>query len=301
MQKNNKWFSLPLAMGLVMIISLLAYTILEYIVPFSREIKWVENSSIAYYQANSWIEEGLYDVYTRNYSWTIDDTDEYFDLDFSWSKNSKYQTFSSWNILPPSWEGNSRYDPDWNFISQWSPIQLSIWNWYIDNAFEIAFRVPNLDKNIVSNEVLSWTTLPIVNWQLSWKDNTLNADTTLIKADDILESWEDFSDNNIDIWSNQWKILEWTVVGFDTFYTSNCFDTWSWCILKFSVINKLELDSDNVSVPYLEWRIETGSKIIPQRYTKIESSWKSYWYKKDLEIKVPSITVNEAFDFTVFQ
>lgn len=299
MQKNNKWFSLPLAMGLVMIISLLAYTILEYIVPFSREIKWVENSSISYYQANSWIEEGLYDVYTRNFSWAIEDTDEYFDLDFSWSKNSKYQTYSSWNILPPPWEGNSRYDPDWNSISQWNPIQLSIWNLYIDNDFEIAFRVPNLD-NIDTHETLSWgTTLPIVNWQLSSSSNTLNASWSIIFADDILDS-EDWFSNPITLWNDSWVTLEWNPKDFEDFYAENCW-VWSWCVLKFSIINKLELDTDNVSVPYLEWRIDTGDNIIPQRYTKIESSWKSYWYKKDLEINVPWQTVNEAFDFTVFQ
>ena len=80
MQKNNKWSSLLLAMWLVMITSLLAFAILEYIIPFSREIKWIENSANAYYQANSWIEEALYSVYIRNNSWAI--------VDWSFSSNN---------------------------------------------------------------------------------------------------------------------------------------------------------------------------------------------------------------------
>ncbi len=47
-------------MWLVLISSLFAYTILEYMIPFSKNIKWIENSSKSYYQANNWIEMGLY-------------------------------------------------------------------------------------------------------------------------------------------------------------------------------------------------------------------------------------------------
>lgn len=300
MKKNNRWVSLPLAMWLVMIMSLLAFAILEYIVPFSREIKWVENSSSAYYQANSWIEEWLYDVYIRNNSWVIDNRDEFFE-DYSWeSIDNKYITTSSWNILPPLWEGNSEYDSDWNIISLWNPIQLSVWDWYIDSDFEIAFRVPNLDNNALTNETLSWTNIPIVNWQLSWSSNTLNASWSIIMWSEILESKDNF-DNNIDIWLDEWSELDWTNISFDDFYSNNCL-LWFKCILKFSIVNKLELDDiDEIIVPYLEWRIITWDNIIPLRYTKIESSGKSYWYKKDLEVKVAWPTVNEAFDFTVFQ
>jgi hypothetical protein len=33
----------------------------------------------------------------------------------------------------------------------------------------------------------------------------------------------------------------------------------------------------------------------------IEASGKAYGFKKDLEVQVPQQTVNQAFDFTVFQ
>lgn len=309
MQKNNKWSSLLLAMWLVMITSLLAFAILEYIIPFSREIKWIENSSNAYYQANSWIEEALYKVYIRNNSWTLEDTTEYYsESDFSWNKGTKYFTSSSWKTLPPPWEWNSKYDIDrnWNTISQWNPIQLSIWNWMIDSDFEIAFRVPDLNRDwsSINAETLSWTSTPIINWQLSSASDTLNASWSIIKGGKILSSDKLFTDNNFFIWESDWALLDWSDSSFNNFYTNNCSNSWSWCILKFSVVNKIELDHDNIAIPYLEWllKLDSGNFMdIPLRYTKITSFWKSYWYKKELEIKIPWQTVNEAFDFTVFQ
>ena len=293
---NNKWFSLPLAMGIVIVISLLAFTILEYIIPFSRDIKWVENSSKAYYQANSWIEEWLYHIATR-----VDEVEEKAKNE-SWNIAIQYNTFSSGSLLPPSWEWNSEYDKDWNTISSWNPIQLSIWNNYFNNWADyliIKFRIPDLNEDWDNTDLtLSWWTLPIVNWQLSASNNTLNASWSIIRANDI--KWTEITLDDL-----QWVDLNWNETPDEkiwNFYNSNCW-AWSWCTLKFSVVNKLETDDiiDPIIIPYLEWQLTTWDSIIPLRYSKIESSWKSYWYKKDLEVKVASQTVNEAFDFTVFQ
>ena len=79
------------------------------------------------------------------------------------------------------------------------------------------------------------------------------------------------------------------------------------CQFTFAqTVNNLELNSDNVVVPYLEWQMQLDSGMdldnnIPLRYTRIESGGKSIWYKKELDIRVPTKTVNQAFDFTVFQ
>ena len=294
-------------MWLVIIISLLAITILEYVIPFSKDIKWVENSSKAYYQANSWIEDWLYEVNVRNNSWTIDNTTEYSDTDFTWNLNSEYSTISSWTTLPQAGEWNSSYDNDWNTISLWNPVQLEIWDWKITTDFEIAFRVPDLDwwANV---EALSWSIISpytaIVNWQLSSSTNTLNSSWSIITNNDVLDWNQVFWDNLLVLWWSQWVDLDWNETWSEilsNFYWANC---WAWlsCTLKFSIVNKLELDTDNVSIPYLEWQMAVDStENIPLRFTKISSSWKSTWFKKDLEVKVASQTVNEAFDFTVFQ
>lgn len=298
MKKNNSWFSLVIAMWLVLIITLLAFTVLEYIIPFSRDIKWIENSSKAYYQANSWIEKWLYKIYERNWSWDIDDRNE-FSKNFSWIVTDEFITSSSWLILPPNWEGNSEYDKDWDKISQWNPIQLYIWDWYISDFsnIKIAFRVPKID---IIPTTLSWAfDFPIINWQLSSDNSTLNASWGIIKTQDILKSNNFFSNTNISLNNLQWTDLIWLEQSLWSFYSNNCI-TWSKCSLKFSLVNKIETDDWKI-LPYLEWKMDLGSNNIPLRYTKLESSWKSYWFKKDIIVKIPSKTVNEAFDFTVFQ
>ena len=324
MKKNKDWFSLVIAMWIVIVISLLAYNILEYIMPFSKQVKWIENSSKSYYLANSWIEEWLYHIKTRTVSnERLENTDN---NTFTTGKNIdyKYNTFSSGTVLPPLWEWNSLYDDDtssatesWNTISQWSPIQLSIWNWYITSMgdFKIAFRTPNLDKydplNNNNIETISWSNFspytPLVNWQLSSNNNSLNASWGIITNNKIIDSDKSYSDWKIALGDLLWTDLNWNDnIKISDFYSSNCW-SWSWCILKFSIINKLELDSWNIPVPYLEWRINTTvvsdstKNKIPLRYTRISSVWKAIWYKKELEIKVPTKTLNQAFDFTIFQ
>lgn len=308
MNKNKKWFSLVIAMWLVIVITLLAFTILEYVVPFSRDIKWVENSSVAYYQANSWIEEGLYAVYDRNSNWT-DSRTEYSQNIIVWNVSHTFDTSSSWSIIPPIWEWNSEYDKDWNTISSWNPIQLVVWDNYITNwsNVKIAFRVPDLDRTWINDYTLSGTTLAIVNWQLSSETNTINASSTLwnnwiIRVWDILDSDEIFDDSILDIQFLQWIDLNWLETNDEKiwkFYDDNCWVGKS-CTLKFSIVNKIET-TDWITLPYLEWQLKTWTNVIPDRYSKITTTWKSFGFKKDITIKVPSQTVNEAFDFTVFQ
>jgi len=296
MKKNKKWFSLIIAMWIVLVISLLAYTILEYIVPFWKDIKWVENTSKAYYQANSAIEDSLYYVYERNYSTT--DTRSENVKNYSWVVSNMYTTTSSWKLLPPPWEWNSEYDKDRNTISEGNPIQIAIWNWYISSGWNITvtFNIPS----IWWTNSLVWINTPIINWQLSSNSNTLNAKTgNYVTTNDIKSPPATSTD--INLFLKTWTDLSGTDMTFTTFYNSNCNTSSKWCILKLSVINKLDLGWWKYA-PYLEWKMDvTSANNIPLRYTIINSSWKSYWFKKDIKIKIPAPTVNEAFDFTVFQ
>ena len=66
------------------------------------------------------------------------------------------------------------------------------------------------------------------------------------------------------------------------------------------------IESELVQVPYLEWKIDfdndnSGINNVPLRYVIIDAAWKSYWFRKDLKIRIPQQSVIEAFDFTVFQ
>ncbi len=290
MKKNKKAMSLPLVMWLLIVLWLLAQSILEYIVPFSKDIKGVENSTRAYYQAESWVEEWLYFLKNRT------DPKEEEIINYDWDLTFELKTKSAWNIIPKSWEWNSEFDKNWNRISGWNPVQIPIGNGYITRMwdFKIFFRVPDLNRD-GSNEIFDTSDFskPIINWQLSGTQNTLNSDNTLFKALEI--NWEEILMNN-----RNWLTLTntSTQTSFSSFYSNNC-SSWSECSLKLSVVNELKTSYWKI-IPYLEWKI-TSTDNIPYYYTKLYSKGKSYWYRRDLDVLVPRETLIEAFDFTVFQ
>lgn len=295
--KSNKWFSIIMALGIVTIILFNAYFILSYIIPFSKATKWVENSSIAYYQAYKWIE---------NWLWFIGQNEigsETWSTIWNSQKSSTLNLTAKSSTIPPSWQWNSEYsqDKNWNIISLDNPIQLVIWNWKITdwNNVIFNFRVPN----IWNANSLTWNTdYKYIHWSISSENNTLNASWSQITKNDIITyDWYDknlkFTDNNIKNWTD----LDWNSTTFNNFYNTNCSNSIDSCTLKLSIINKLEL-TNWTSIPYLEYKIELPSwNSIPSRYARIDIDWTSYWYKKNLKVKVPQLTTNQAFDFTVFQ
>lgn len=301
MKNNKKWFSIIIVMWLIIISSLLVFSILEYIIPFSREVRWIENATLSFYQWNSWIEDWLYQIYKRN-SWSDDNRDEktnsYNDtvLKSSWV----FETKSSWSIIPPAWEWTSFYDSDWNTIYQTNPIQLNIWEGFLDTnyGFKIFFRVPDINW---SNN-LDWLDIAIINWQLSSSSDTLNSGDSYITASKInnKNSLVNLNLRYFNLKDNlfEWKKLDWSPQLFKDFYNAKCNS--DKCVLRFSIVNKLINTSSN-TIPYLEWKVDIWNRKIPLMYTRLYSSWKSFWYKKDINIRVPFKRLSEAFDFTVFQ
>lgn len=309
MKKSNNGFWLIIWIWLVFLISMLVLYIIEYMIPFSRNIKWVENSSISYYQAVSWFENALYSLKKNNFTaWTETWTTLSGD-NISWS----FEVKAMWNILPPVWEGDSDFDENWNKISVWSPIQLQIWKWFLEfSPFfavwkSLIFRVPDLNWIATVDQTLSWWILPLINWQLSSEDDTLNSrnESAMISANEICSSNKDSAGCESFMWGNRyyswrlWKTLDWTDEVLNQFQQDNCQGTNSWCILKFSIINKLEL-TNWVDVPYLEWNFQSNQPL-PLRFSTIIMTWKSYWFKRVLQTKISQLTTIEAFDFTVFQ
>lgn len=302
MKKNNTWFSIIIWMWLVILITLSAYVLLAYMVPFSKNVKWIENASNAYYQASSWIEQALYFVKKDR---SVLTTETWSNMPTTAIWNSFFTT-SRWTRIPLSWYWNSEFNSWFNQISQSEPIQLEVWNWMISDWWNVKFifRVPDLNNWASTLSLSWWWTMPVINWILSSQTDSLIASWSYISADNIWKS-------NCDIWSSPscsiqlnsstlWVKLDWTPQDFSNFYWTNC--TWTnSCTLKMSVVNDLVLTPSNTQVPYLEYKIDFWTNSVPDRYTRINSSWKSYWFQKDIEVKVPQQTVNQAFDFTVFQ
>jgi len=299
-------FSLIIWMGLVLVMSIASYYIIEFVIPFSWNVRWIENSINAYYQAENGIEDAL--LLKKNNSDVWYETWKLFDSN---SKiDYKYTITASWTKLPPDWEWNSDFDKNWDKIQTLYPIQLEIWkNKILDfSNFKLYFRVPNINNNSwLSPLTLSWWANPIINWQLVSEGDTLYASWSQILADDILKS-----DGNNDWIAEVFSVWGWHSDGINiswfwyeliNFYNSNC--SINWCILKLSIIDDLILkDSPNTTIPYLEWVIINSNSIplpLPLRHSYISSSWKSYWFKKSLKISIPQQTINEWLDFTVFQ
>ena len=232
MKKNKKALSLIIALLLSLIMIIIALYILNYMFFFMKSTKWIENSVRAYYFADSGIEDALYFMSTANL-WDTK-TKNIFDKKWDYA----IEMIASWMILPPIWEWNSEFDKDYNIIRTWKPIQIEVWNDIISplSQFKLFFRVPDFNKDWSSDDwTLSWATLKIINWQLIWENNILNASGSQITADQI--NWDLKTWKAIFVSSNKnWRTLFDSEETFYTFYNNNC---WSWksCILKMSVIN----------------------------------------------------------------
>ena len=290
MKKNKKWLSLVVAISMALLMWLLAIYILEYMIPFSKNTKGIENSVWAYYLADSAIEDALYSMSWQTLGYEKTDS-------LSGNRDYSIAMSANWNTLPPSGEWNSEFDKDYNILRLWDPIQIEVWSGAITSSsnFKIYIKVPDLNSASEQDETLSWASLKIANWQLSSSSDVLNASGSQITATEINNDWSSW----ISLWNKVWSNLANDSKTFSNFYWSECNGSWEVCKLKISVINKLEL-TNGTNVPYLEWKIVNGSSI-PLRYTIIDTIWRSYGFRKILKVKVPQQTVNEAFDFTVFQ
>lgn len=293
--KNNKWFSIVFAMGIVLTVSLTITYLLEYVMPYSKDTKWIEFSSNAFYQSSTAVEDALFYVANNNLWDEANDNLEIW-WPLSITTDMWYDIVARWDTIPPLGEWNSEYDPDWNRLKLWKPLQLEI-GWDSWDGWELRFRVP--DTWVGNNIYLKSMTWGIVWWQLSAIDDTLNSWTWANRIqENILKTGYN---SEFDVNSKDWVTLENSISTFGTFYGSHCSNTTDKCTLKISVINDLILNNANSTpIPYLEYRI-TWMDNAPLRYTQVKATWYSNGFKKDIDIKIPQQTVNEAFDFTVFQ
>lgn len=274
---------------------------LEYIVPFSKNIKGIENSSKAFYQSYIWVEEQL----LQAYSWWIwhETTADPFSTE---AIDAEHSAIVLGSVIPQPERWNSEYTEDASMsqLSQEKSIQLFIWNdrlvWNDNDHINLEIRIPDLDRDTTYDEAFNTSPVDeIVFWQLSSENDSLSASGSLIDESSIHNNAIN-SSNPYRFWvAKNWVKLDWDEEDFNIFYDSQCRGS-NECVLKISIINPLVSNSNNTTIPYLEYRITTSADIpLPETY--ISSRWKSYWFSKWLEVVVPRQTTNAAFDFTVFQ
>lgn len=301
MKKNNKKaFSLILSIFMVFICTLLALYLLEYIIPFLKNTKWMENWVKAYYQAYNWIENALLEKKWNNVYY---ENSRNF---WQWPSDYSFEILSTWSSIPSAWEWNSDFDKDYNTISLTDPVQLLLTNGINWNDVKFYFKVPKFNDNNENDIVFfnSWT-YNVVNWQLSSPDDTLYASWAQIVKWNQISSSLNSNPNGLRLSLNEWYIYKETWEkdnkNFDDFYVNNCSGPNSGCTLKLSIINELKTDSWG-KIPFLEYKATWfNPKKIANYFTIIKSSWKSFWYKRSLKIYIPQQTTSSAFDFTIFQ
>lgn len=293
---------------ITMILSITMIYLLEKIFPISKSVKWIENGTVAYYNANTAVEQALLFM-NSSLPWTE-----------TWvTKPANYQTWYNMQIiaagktLPLAWEWNSDFDKDWNRIGPWEPVQLVFNNWVDWTQVNFYFRVPDIHQ-WTSVSLSWWINYPVINWMLSWSWRTLFASWSQIMANSS-EIFPSTTNWVINLSTRLWLDLEWSWWTLSQFYNSNSpFDasTWLWtswvnctgykCTLKLSIVNPLTASDNNEIIPYLEYKIDIWANVsLPLQYAIIKTDGFSYWFKKSIRREVRQTTINEAMDFTVFQ
>lgn len=304
MKNDRLGFSVIFSMVFVVFISLLVIYILELILPFSRDTKWVENSSASYYEAMKWIEDSLFFAKENELTdrWEFPTSGPYTSVLVA-NTNDEHKS------LPATGEWNSDYDKDFNIINTWNPVQLEIWNGLIGNWGDVKLEIqaPDIDGDGSYSNNLTLGTGVIINWQLTSATDTYSASSgSYISANNIIFN-KLINDTS---WWNKIKGLAWMKLDgsipspnrLSEFYQNECL-AWNKCSLKFSVVN--ELNNGPIKVPYLEWKLDFNTSwstnIVPTRFYRITSVWNTWAFRKILEVQRPQQTVIQAFDFTVIQ
>lgn len=293
MKKNTSWFSIIIALGLSLLFVLTGLYLIEYMVPFSRSTKGIENASKASYEWLSWVEQSLYAI-SQNLPWYSENKT----LSMWINKDFSYTITGSWILIPEigKWNG---LDTNWNKLSQTEPIQLSVWNNTL-TSINLSLRVPRFDGNDKSLWSGSWA---LILWQLSSLTDSVVATASwatmgAIQYSDIpINSW--IGTINL-FWKNGNNINDFSVQNtLWNFYSSLGCGTQN-CVLRISLINKLPQPSWTLEYPFLEYKIQTSNPI-PYQITDVSTTGISNGFSKKYNIRVPQATTSAAFDFTVFQ
>ncbi len=286
---NTQGFSLVLALGMMIMMTSIALFILEFSVPFSRSVKWVEHAAKSFYQWYSALEHGLYDlerdIPQKEPSGDTSTVDE--------KTFFRYASEAVWSQIPISWWGNSEYDTDWNMISSSGWLSFFIpANTFtsINKKISFTFRVPDFDENGTSDSIKSGEK-EVLLFQLSSSSDSISSKNLLST---------DYSGN---IFSLQGLMQGETLsnnsnTDFSTFYNAHCIN--ADCVLRVAIVQKLIGGSQGQILPYLEWQLNS-SKDMPTGVTTIYAEGHSYGYRKNLALPYSQKSTNAAFDFVVLQ
>lgn len=167
-----------------MIIIIIAIYLFEKIAPFTRDTKGIEYGNVAYYKANTALNEALL---------SMSGSTPWYGTGSSSVANGSgmiYQVTGTGYANPMPGMGNSEYDQDWMILAPGKPIQIVLktggpMTWMSNVVSHFWFRVPDLNKDGRWSDQTLTGTGPIINWELSVSGQTLQASGSQIMANEI--------------------------------------------------------------------------------------------------------------------
>ncbi len=221
---KKSWSALIIAISIIVFLTMIMVYFLEKIVPASKTVRWVENSTAAYYQAQSGIEQALLFM-----SWSQPWAESWATFNPASAPFWYWFTMTaSWYNNPPTWlwVWNSEYDSNWMRIWPWEPFQLAFKEWLMQSSNLVMWiRVPNLDWDPSTPTDIEWWTWLVITWSISWNWKTLYSSWG-ITADEInYAAWRVHAVpwNVVDESSNNYWVRFWL-----TTRAWNAFDPWYW-------------------------------------------------------------------------
>lgn len=274
--RNTTGSALIVSIVLMGTLILMMIFLMERLVPSSRNVRGIENSTIAAYSAQSGIEKSLSTLSIRN-PWHSLSGAAFQNLSSSGAGSIGrwgYAVQETGNIIPLPGTGTSEFDTNWNSIGPGRPVQL-----YIPQSFvlgttnlstvQIDLRVPKLWTTDAKAGDSSSTTFHTGSSNVTVVNVIFSNGTTILSPDYQTNCWGWAQEK----WLTADRINTSPVNGLGNvcmkeigggvnqqlsdYLTANpTFCNAAWCTLKFSVISSLKnAESGNPSLPYLEYRM----------------------------------------------
>ena len=294
--RDKRWVGLIFALVSVVLLSLIMTVFYEIVIPRARNVKGIEQSNVAAYNAESGIEASLNSFTGTDIVANVDTRSTGI---YSVSGSVKYDCNSNCTF-PESWKGNSSTDSNYNIIRPGSPIQIPIANGTIGNNFNIVFHMPYFSGGISSDQLKDYQTDPYFIWTFTTPTKSITSsqgETINLFDSNGKKEFEIYNNTTSSGINNSWTTDKlWTFINANQ---TDCTNNYK-CTLKISLIKDLETTTGK-RIPYLEYQITANSLALPLQYATLTSTGTQWLFSKTVTREVERFTTNEAFDFTVLQ
>ncbi len=295
--RDKRWVGLIFALVSVVLLSMIMTVFYEIVIPRARNVKGIEQSNVAAYNAESGIEASLNSFTGSNPVANVDTGSTGI---YSVSGSIKRECTVVPCVFPEPWKGNSPTSSDYNIIRPGSPIQIPVGTGTITPGFTVVLHMPVFSGSTAySNQQLkSYGVEKYIIWTFTTPTNSITSSEgeklTFVNGTWWLQIYNNTSSGITNTWATDQKL--WNFIASNKTSCGNSYK----CTLKVSLIRDLETEIGE-KIPYLEYQITANSLTLPLQYATLTSTGTQGPFSKTVTREVERFTTNEAFDFTVLQ